>query len=314
MDPLRDATLGKPLLAADRVPARVATVRTQFNRRAGRFADHDALPREIATRLVDRLEWIRLQPQRILDIGCGAGAALRLLAARYPTASVVGLDLSESMLRRRLSGARERLPRWLGGARKPLLIGTDGAALPISADTVDLVFSNLMLHWHPAPHTVFPEWKRVLRVNGLLLFSCFGPDTLRELRAACRVALPHARPMPFIDLHDFGDMMVASGFSNPVMDAEIVTLTFASPHELLQEASALGGNPRDDRYSALPSGRQARSLLDALAAQRGDDGRIALSFEVAYGHAWKPEPRAAQDTISVEALRADLARRRTVGG
>lgn len=233
------------------------------------------------------------------------------LAARYPSAHVAGLDLSEAMLRRRAVALRERLPRWLGG-RSPSMIAADAAVLPIANDAVDLVFSNLMLHWHPEPHTLFPEWKRALRVDGLLLFSCFGPDTLKELRAACRVALPHARPMPFIDMHDFGDMMVASGLANPVMDAEVLTLTYRSPVELLREVRALGGNPRDDRAPGLPSGRQARRLLDALGAQSGEDGRIRLTFEVAYGHAWKPAPRSATTaTISVDALRADLAKRKS---
>jgi malonyl-CoA O-methyltransferase len=122
--------------------------------------------------------------------------------------------------------------------------------------------------------------------------------------------LPDIRPMPFIDMHDFGDMMVASGLANPVMDAEVLTLTYRSARDLLAEVRALGGNPRDDRADGLPTGRLARSLLDALNAQAGADGRIRLTFEVAYGHAWKPVPRPAATTVSVDALRADLARRR----
>ena len=293
-----------------RVPARVATVRAQFDARARRFAEHDALAREVGGRLIDRLQYIRLEPHRVLDVGCGAGGAIGALAARYPSAHIAGIDLSEAMLRQRGGGLRERLPRWLGG-RSPALAVADAAHLPIADDAVDLVFSNLMLHWHPEPHALFPEWKRVLRVDGLLLFSCFGPDTLKELRAACRLSLPNARPMPFIDMHDFGDMMVASGFADPVMDAEVLTLTYPSSRELLREVRALGGNPRDDRQSALPSGRRARSLLDALDAAGGDDGRIRLTFEVAYGHAWKLAPRAdTMAAVSVDALRADLRKRR----
>jgi malonyl-CoA O-methyltransferase len=291
------------------VPASVATVRAQFDARAARFDAHDTVIREVGSRLLDRLQYIRLDPRRVLDVGCGAGNVLPALAARFPSATLAGLDVSEAMLGRRAGARRLRRPRWLGG-RPPLAIAADAARLPVAADAIDLVFSNLMLHWHPAPHTLFPEWKRVLAVGGLLLFSCFGPDTLKELRAACRATLPHARPMPFIDMHDFGDMMVASGLADPVMDAEVLTLTYASPHALLREARALGGNPRADRYAALPSGRQARSLLDALAARPGDDGRVRLTFEVAYGHAWKPAPRPDGTVVSVEALRADLAQRR----
>ena len=307
------SALTPTLTAPPRVPARVATVRAQFDARARRFVAHEALVREVGVRLVDRLQYIRLAPQDILDVGCGAGGAMAGLAARYPAAGATGIDLSEQMLRRRPTTLRERLPRWLGG-RPPVRVVADAARLPIADDAIDLVFSNLMLHWHPEPHTLFPEWKRVLRVDGLLLFSCFGPDTLKELRAACRATLPDARPMPFIDMHDFGDMMVASGFANPVMDAEVLTLTYPSARHLLSEVRALGGNPRDDRRPTLPSGRQARSFLDALAAQVGDDGRIGLTFEVAYGHAWKPAPRPNAAAVSVQALRADLARRRKPPG
>ncbi|HEX5638675.1 MAG TPA: methyltransferase domain-containing protein [Burkholderiaceae bacterium] len=298
------------MAASPRVPARLATVRAQFDARARRFPSHDAIVREVGGRLVDRLQYIRLAPQRVVDVGCGAGSGVARLSAAYPSAHVSGIDLSEGMLRQRATGLRTRLPRWLGGGSAPRVVG-DAARLPIADGAVDLVFSNLMLHWHPEPHTVFPEWKRVLRVDGLLLFSCFGPDTLKELRLACRTALPSARPMPFIDMHDFGDMMVASGFANPVMDAEVLTLTYSSPRDLLREVRALGGNPRDDRVPGLPSGQHARSLLDALDARRGDDGRIQLTFEVAYGHAWKPAMRSESGaSVSVDSLRADLARRR----
>ena len=117
--------------------------------------------------------------------------------------------------------------------------------------------------------------------------------------------------MPFIDMHDFGDMLVASGFADPVMDAEVITLTYRSPQQLLREVRALGGNPRDDRRSGLVGGTQARRLLGALGEQSGSDGLIRLTFEVAYGHAWKPAPRAtALSGIGVEALRAELARHR----
>ena len=294
------------------MPARVATVRRQFDARARQFGEHAALPREVARRLIERLQYIRLAPHRILDLGCGAGETSEGLLMQYPRADWLGLDVSERMLHAARPG---RIPvragRWLRGAWTGRVAG-DAARLPVADDSIDLIFSNLMLHWHPEPHAVFPEWKRVLKTDGLLMFSCFGPDTLKEVRAAAAVALPHARAMPFVDMHDFGDMMVASGFANPVMDAEIITLTYGSASALLREVRSLGGNPRDDRARSLPSGRQAREMLKALEAQRGDDGRIRLTFEVAYGHAWKPVPAKAAGvtTISVEALRTELASRR----
>jgi malonyl-CoA O-methyltransferase len=196
----------------------------------------------------------------------------------------------------------------------------DAANLPLRDASIDLVFSNLMLHWHPQPHRVFPEFRRVLADGGLLMFSCFGPDTLAELRSAFRETNVPAAPLPFVDMHDFGDMLVASGFATPVMDAERLTLTFSSARALLREVSMLGGNPRSDRPRGLPSGERARALLRRLDDRRDADGRIGLTFEVAYGHAWKPAAaidgrsgrRGADGVASVplEQVRDALGRRR----
>jgi malonyl-CoA O-methyltransferase len=293
-----------------RMPARVATVRAQFDRRAPGFSAHEALLREVDRRLQERLDVIRLAPERIVDVGCGAGASAAALLQRYEKAQWIGAELSPGMLQQMRIPAR----RFWQTPRVHRLVA-EGAALPLAEASVDLVYSNLMLHWHPAPHTVFPEWLRVLRVDGLLLFSCFGPDTLKELRAAFAQVWPAARPLPFVDMHDFGDMMVAAGFATPVMDVETLRLTYPSPQALLREIGALGGNPRDDRPSALPSGRVARALHAALARRADADGRIALTLEVAYGHAWKPAPRSPGTTrISVDALRSSLPKRVTTPG
>lgn len=252
-----------------RAPLRVATVRRQFDQRAARLPAHDALLREVERRLLERLDLIRLVPRRVLDIGCGRGQSRALLAARYPLAEWVGLDLSAAMLRGAAvpDGTVARWWRRLRG-EVALRVQADAACLPLADGSADLVCSNLMLHWHPTPHALFPEWKRVLRVEGLLLFSCFGPDTLRELRAACAQALPRAAPMPFIDMHDFGDMMVAAGFATPVMDVEVLRLTYPSPQALLREVAALGGNARDDRAPALVSGARARAARGPAGAAR----------------------------------------------
>jgi malonyl-CoA O-methyltransferase len=287
-------------------------VRRQFDRRAARFGAHDALLREVERRLVERLDVIRLAPRQIIDVGCGAGHGRALLAQRFPQAHWLGLDLSPRML---AAAPARSLAQRLSARFSPLharLCGEAGA-LPLADGCADLVCSNLMLHWHPQPHCVFPEWKRVLRVDGLLLFSAFGPDTLKQLRAAFAGALPQSRPLPFVDMHDFGDMLVGSGFATPVMDVEVLTLTYPSAAALLREVAALGGNPRDDRPRGLPSGRQARRLLQALSATADRDGRIALTFEVVFGHAWKAAPRpaaGAPTAVPLDALRAQLRGRR----
>ncbi len=294
-----------------RVPARTATVRGQFDRRAPHFAQRDFLAREVERRMLERLDVIRLAPARIVDIGCGTGASRAPLLRRYRAAEWIGIDHSLRMLSLgHGAGGIARLARWWGNARAHR-IAADAGALPLADGCVDFVFSNLMLHWHPTPHRLFPEWKRVLRTDGLLMFSCFGPDTIKELREAFTAVMPRAAPMPFIDMHDFGDMLVAAGFATPVMDAERIRLTYVTPGELLREVAALGGNPRDDRARGLASGRQARALLDRLEARRGADGRIGLTFEIAYGHAWKPVARPAGKTtrIPVDSLRAQLRSR-----
>jgi malonyl-CoA O-methyltransferase len=169
---------------------------------------------------------------------------------------------------------------------------------------VDLVWSNLALHWHPQPDRVFAEWRRVLRVDGLLMFSCFGPDTFKELRAAFAAVddAPHA--LPFVDMHDFGDMLVNVGFSTPVMDMETITVTYASTDKLMADVRAWGGNPlTGKRRGLLGTGAWAR-IVKALEQNRLSNGRIPLTFEIIYGHAFRPVSRT---TASGEAIiRLDL--------
>ena len=301
------------LVDPPRMPARIDTVRRQFDCRARGFGAHDAVLREVERRLIERLDVIRITPARIVDVGCGAGASRDALQARFQQAAWLGVDLSPAMLAQRARPRpwTARLLPWRAAPAWHLC--AEAGALPLPDDAVDFVYSNLMLHWHPAPHTLFPEFLRVLRTDGLLLFSCFGPDSLKELRAACAEALPQARPLPFVDMHDFGDMLVASGFANPVMDVELLRLSYPSPQAMLRELRALGGNPRDDRAAALPTSRQVRSLLAALQARSGADGRVELTLEVAYGHAWKPQPRQprlrGEASIPLADLRASLPRR-----
>jgi malonyl-CoA O-methyltransferase len=294
-----------------RIPADCATVQAQFDRRARRFAGAAEVVRETGRRLLERLEGIGLDARVIVDLGCGAGPQRAALLRRFGGATWIGVDLSRAMLAqgRTDAPAFARRLRALWPRPRALRVCANADRLPLADASADCVFSNLMLNWHPAPHTVFPEAARVLREGGLLLFSSLGPDTLRELREACAAALPRARPMPFVDMHDLGDMMVAAGFSSPVTDSETLRLTYASSRQLLAEVRALGGNPRNDRHPGLPSGRQARALLAELEARRDRDGRIALTFEISYGLGWKAPPRAparSTTTIPVDELRRKL--------
>ena len=288
-----------------------------------RVVESDFLRREIATRMHERLALVKLAPQRVLDAGCGVGADLPALQKHYPDAEILGLDAVPAMLgaaRGRRQAAQSSMNRllsqWLPGRISAgqgidagLLCG-DFAQTPFALNAVDLVWSNLALHWHPQPDRVFAEWRRILRVDGLLMFSCFGPDTFKELRSALAAADSRSAAscvLPFVDMHDFGDMLVEAGFATPVMDMETITVTYESVDRLFSDVRAWGGNPLADRPRGL-LGRQARARVDAaLEQQRTADGRIGLSFEVIYGHAFRPVPRTTASGESI--VRLDLRRK-----
>jgi malonyl-CoA O-methyltransferase len=289
-------------------------IRRIFDRRAATFEEVAFLPREIGRRMLERLEYIKVAPTRVLDAGCGQGADLAALRDRFVEASVVGADLSGAMLEKaRLAemaesqanaGWRRFLPATLGrafGARGPQLAQADFAQLPFTAGAFELLWSNLALHWHARPDLVFPEWQRVLKVNGLLMFSTFGPDTLRELSGAYAqsekslgLTPPRPHTIEFVDMHDLGDMLVESGFEIPVMDQEVLTITYKSPVSLLADVRRWGAYPL--QWQDGPSPRVLRdALYAALETRRRDDGTIPLTFEVIYGHAWKAVPRTTPE-------------------
>jgi len=255
------------------------------------------LRREIASRMHERLALVKIVPQRVLDAGCGTGPDLPLLQKTYPAAHIVGLDAVPAMLAR--AGTPAPAPRSLGSMLSRLmpaktgvdLVCGDFGTLPMGPNSLDLVWSNLALHWHPQPDRVFAEWRRVLRVDGLLMFSNFGPDTFKELRAAFAAVDETPHTLPFVDMHDFGDQLVEAGFSTPVMDAERITVTYGTVEALLADVRAIGGNPLATRRRGLMGRAAWGRFVAALEAQRGADGKIALSFEVIYGHAFRPVPK-----------------------
>lgn len=305
--------------AASSSPIDLRRVRALFAT-PDRVADSNFLRREIAGRMNERLALVKIKPQRVLDAGCGEGADLPVLQEQYADAQVLGIDASPRMLatsRRRqaaaMSSMNRLLTKWLpskigaGPAPGAGLLCGDFAQLPLKTASVDLLWSNLALHWHPQPDRVFAEWRRVLRVDGLLMFSCFGPDTFKEIRSAFGAAdnAPHA--LPFVDMHDFGDMLVNAGFSTPVMDMETITVTYDSLDKLIADVRAWGGNPLLTRRRGL-LGRQAwKRAVEVLNQSRRADGKIPLTFEVVYGHAFRPAPTM---TASGEAIiRLDLRKK-----
>lgn len=277
-------------------PIDLARVRQLFGDPA-RVAESNFLRREVASRMHERLALVKIAPERVLDAGCGAGEDLALLQKSYPAAQIIGVDASAAMLQAAKGPApaarplNQLLSRLMPAKTGVDLLSGDFGNLPLGPNSVDLVWSNLALHWHPQPDTAFAEWRRVLRVEGLLMFSNFGPDTFKELRTAFAAMdeTPHA--LPFVDMHDFGDQLVEAGFSTPVMDMEQITVTYNTAEALLADVRALGGNPLATRRRGL-IGRDAwNKLLAALEAQRRPDGKLGLTFEVIYGHAFRPVSR-----------------------
>lgn len=273
-------------------------VRRAFDRAATTYDGAAVLQREIGARLAGHLDPIRLAPARVLDLGCGTGHAFEELKRRYPGAHLVGLDLAPAMLHL----ARERFPWWkraLAGA--PALACGDAERLPLANASVQLVHSNLALQWCD-PARVFAEAARVLEVGGLIAFSTFGPDTLKELRAAFAEAdgAPHVNE--FADMHDLGDALVAAGFADPVMEMETVQLEYSSAVAVARELKALGAvNSLPGRARGLPGRARWRRMEQAYEKHRRD-GHLPATFEVLYGHAWKVAPKRTADGHAIVRL------------
>jgi malonyl-CoA O-methyltransferase len=278
-------------------------VRRAFERAAATYDAAAALQREVGQRMAERLDIIRLAPAAILDAGCGTGEALGELRARYPDALLFGLDVAYNMTaaaHRRVTSQRSLLRRLLRPIAPSLgdsarLVCADVCRLPLKSASVDLVWSNLTLQWVNELPVAFAEFHRALSVGGLLLFSTFGPDTLKELRAAFAPVDRATHVSRFVDMHDIGDMLVHAGFADPVMDMEMITLTYADATAMMRELKAIGAhNATAGRPRGMMGRRRWHRVLAGLEAFRRD-GRLPATFEVVYGHAWKPEPRVAAD-------------------
>ena len=275
-------------------------VRRAFGRAVATYDQAAVLEREVAARMAQRLDYIRLAPLAILDAGCGTGEAMGELAARYPAARIVGVDAVLPMTlaaRLRMRRARSMLKRLVAPLMPrieeaaPTFVCADVHALPLRGVAFDMIWSNLALQWANDPPRVFAEFRRVLKIGGLLTFTTLGPDTLRELRAAFAHADGNTHTNRFIDMHDLGDMLVDAGFADPVMDMEHVTMTYAEPRALLAELKAVGAvNATRGRPRGLMGRARWQRMLAALERTRRD-GRVPATFEIVYGHAWKGEPR-----------------------
>lgn len=281
-----------------------ARIRSAFDAAAASYDDAAVLQREMGQRMLERLDYIRLEPARVVDVGAATGAITTGLRDRYRKARVVAFDLAPGMLRR----ARER-GSWL----RPLpVVCGDAESLPFADGSVDLLFSNATFQWCERLDRLFEECQRVLRPGGLLMFSSFGPDTLRELRASWSDADGERHVNDFVDMHDVGDALVRAGFADPVMDMEYFNLTYASVPELLRDLRAMGAQTvRGGRAGGLTGRERFRRMSAAYERYRDSDGRLPATWEAVYGHAWATDhlPQRRDEGGAV-AVSLDAFRRR----
>ena len=255
------------------------SIRRFADRASGSYDEAAVLAKEVRSRLLDRLQYIRHEPRMIADIGCGTGGAIRGLQKVYPGASVVAVDLSERMLK----GARSGFRLW---SRKRL-VAADMERLPFASQSFDLVFSSLALPWCNDLKATLAEFSRIARPGALILFSSLGPGTLRELAQSWEVIDPTPRVHRFIDMHDVGDAMMAAGFSQPVVDAELIRMQYRRFDDLLDDLRNSGANNADrQRRRGLTTAAELRAVESEYRRQAFEAGCFTASFEIVYGHAW----------------------------
>jgi malonyl-CoA O-methyltransferase len=264
-------------------------VRASFDRAADTYDAAAVMQKLVREEMLSRLDLVSLKPQYILDAGCGTGHASQSLLKKYPDAHVISLDFAMRMLRKTRAlneSIAQRFKRLIGLSQQSYLCA-DLEQLPLAANSVDMFWSNLAIQWSNNLDAVFADIHRVLRTDGLLMFSTLGPDTLKELRAASSVD-GNVHVNRFLDMHDIGDALVRAGFADPVLDVERVVLTYDDVISVMRDLKSIGAhNATDGRVRGL-QGRKFLQNLTQQYEQFRKDGKLPATFEVIYGHAWKP--------------------------
>lgn len=268
-----------------------ARVRASFNRAANTYDAAAVLQKLVREEMLSRLDLIKIKPKAILDAGCGTGHGSFALQKRFSNANIISLDLAFNMLQ------QTKLQRpWLQNCLQKILhqqhlLCADIEHLPIANSSVGMVWSNLALQWCNDLDGVFSQLARVLQPEGLLMFSTFGPDTLKELRAASKETNGNTHVSRFIDMHDIGDALIRAGFSTPVLDVEHYTLTYDDVKSVMADLKSIGAH---NATAGRARGLQGRSFLQSLVQnyeQFRVAGKLPATFEVVYGHAWKAESK-----------------------
>jgi malonyl-CoA O-methyltransferase len=249
----------------------MSAIRSAFNKASNNYDDNAFLQKEIASRLDSKLDVITATSKVILDLGAGTGLLTQDLIKRFPNSKIICLDFAQNSLKNNQSTNK---------------ICADANHLPLSANSVDIVISNLMMQWCPDLKQLFAEIHRVLKNNGLILFSTFGTDTLKELKKSWSVVDNNTHVNTFTDMHDIGDKMLECGFQSPVMEMEKLTLTYQNVTDLLKDLKAIGAQSVNARSKSL-MGKDKFKLMTQMYETYRTNGKLPASYEVIYGHAWK---------------------------
>ncbi|BAW79974.1 biotin biosynthesis protein BioC [Candidatus Nitrosoglobus terrae] len=260
-----------------------------FNRAAKHYDEAAVLQQRVGDQLLERLDLVKLSPTVVLEVGAGTGLQTKGLLRRYGKAQIIALDLAPEMLNQARQRVKGKLPsmftRILKGHMSRFICG-DAEYLPFADQSVDLIFSNLTLQWCWSLDAIFTEFQRVLKLGGLLTFTTFGPDTLKELRAAWSGVDNYQHVNPFMDMHDIGDGLLRAGLVQPVMDVEHYTLTYPDVYKLMRDLKTLGAQTvGSGRQGGLMGKGRQQKMQQAYERFRGGAG-LPASFEVVYGHAW----------------------------
>ncbi len=268
-------------------------IQQHFNKAATSYDEAAVLQKEVALRVAERLELTTLKPNTILDMGAGTGLLTEKIIKQYPNSKIIAMDLSSQMLdfaKEKLTD-RSVLTKLLAFVKAPqtTFVCADANRIPLASHSVDLITCNLMLQWCDDLDAVLSEFKRVIRPEGLLMLTSFGPDTLKELRKSWQAVDDKQHVNMFIDMHDMGDALVRNGFGQPVMDTEIYTLTYQKPIGVLKDLKAIGAtNATASRDVGLMGKQKFNSMLKEYEKFRTKE-LIPATFEVIHGHAWSAQ-------------------------
>ena len=272
---------------------RSVDVRRRFDRAAATFDSADFVHRVTRDGLLSRIEPMSVDARVVVDLGSATGSAIGSLKKRFRAARIIAVDLSAAMLQKAL-GRRSWFSRFAA-------VQADARSLPFADDSVDVVFSNLLLPWIDEPAAAFGEVARVLREDGLFAFSTLGPDSLLALRLAWQASDDGVHVNRFLDMHDIGDALVRSGLRDPVLDVDRLSVTYDRPCSLFRDLTATGARNSLSRRRRSLTGRRRFDAMSSALFSGSDETPLSLDFELVYGHCWGGKTLRRDGNIGIDA-------------